>query len=155
MDDKKDFAGKNGFIWWTGIVESRQDPIKLGRCKVRCVGWDADNKMQVPTDMLPWATPMLPVNNPNPYSPKEGDMVVGFFTDGENAQERIIMGILPGIPLKGADPQSAYNDPRGATELAAAPIKPNETENAFYLRVPVEIAKGWRKQPRSYEVQPL
>ena len=33
--DSYDFAGKAGFIWWIGVVENRQDPIKLGRCKVR------------------------------------------------------------------------------------------------------------------------
>ena len=35
-EDSKDFAGKNGFIWWVGVVEDRQDPLKLGRCRVRC-----------------------------------------------------------------------------------------------------------------------
>ena len=70
------FAGKDGFVWWTGVVENRQDPLKLGRCKVRCVGWDSDNKMEAPTDSLPWAMSILPVNNPNPYAIKEGDMVV-------------------------------------------------------------------------------
>ena len=55
MDNQSDVAGKNGFIWWVGFVEDRMDPLKLGRLKVRCVGWDADNKMQLPTDALPWA----------------------------------------------------------------------------------------------------
>ena len=83
---EKDFAGKNGFIWWVGVVEDRQDPLKMGRVRVRAVGWNSDNKMQLPTEQLPWAMPMLPVNNTNPYAPKEGDMVMGFFTDGEAAQ---------------------------------------------------------------------
>jgi len=71
---EKDFAGKNGFIWWMGFVEDRKDPYKLGRVRVRCVGWHPDNKMELPTDMLPWATTTFPVNNTNPYAPKEGDM---------------------------------------------------------------------------------
>ena len=29
MEKDKDFAGKNGFIWWTGIVENRNDPLKM------------------------------------------------------------------------------------------------------------------------------
>ena len=29
-DNDKDFAGKNGFIWWTGVVENRDDPLKMG-----------------------------------------------------------------------------------------------------------------------------
>ena len=95
--EKQNFAGKDGFIWWTGVVENRQDPLKLGRCKVRCVGWDSDNKMEAPTNSLPWAMSILPVNNPNPYAIKEGDMVVGFFMDGENGQFPVMMGVLPGF----------------------------------------------------------
>ena len=125
MEQDKDFAGKNGFIWWTGIVENRNDPLKMGQCQVRCVGWDADNKMHLPTANLPWAKPLLPVNGTDVFAPKEGDMVIGFFIDGESAQERVMMGILPNIPLKAANPQQAFADPRTATELKAAPRTPN------------------------------
>ena len=124
-NDSYDFAGKAGFIWWIGVVENRQDPIKLGRCKVRCIGWHSENKMDLPTENLPWATPVMPLNNTNTYVPKEGDMVVGFFADGENAQEPIMFGAFPGIPLKESNPQQAFNDPRTATELKAAPRTPN------------------------------
>ena len=126
MEKDKDFAGKNGFIWWTGIVENRNDPLKMGQCQVRCVGWDADNKMYLPTEDLPWAKPLLPVNGTEVYAPKEGDMVIGFFIDGESAQERVMMGVLPNIPLKEANPQEAFADPRTAEELATAPKTPKE-----------------------------
>jgi len=126
MEKDKDFAGKNGFIWWTGIVENRNDPLKMGQCQVRCVGWDADNKMHLPTADLPWAKPLLPVNGTNVFAPKEGDMVIGFFIDGESAQERVMMGILPNIPLKASNPQQAFADPRTAEELVTAPKTPKE-----------------------------
>ena len=126
MEKDKDFAGKNGFIWWTGIVENRNDPLKMGQCQVRCVGWDADNKMHLPTTDLPWAKPLLPVNGTDVFSPKEGDMIIGFFIDGESAQERVMMGILPNIPLKASNPQQAFADPRTATELKTAPKTPKE-----------------------------
>ena len=32
------FLGKNGFIWFNGVVEDEQGPQKLGRLRVRCVG---------------------------------------------------------------------------------------------------------------------
>lgn len=124
--DSADFAGKAGFIWWVGVVENRKDPLKLGRCKVRCVGWHSENKMSLPTMNLPWATPIMPLNNTNTFTPKEGDMVVGFFADGENAQEPIMFGVFPGIPLKSANAQEAFSDPRTATELASAPKTPKE-----------------------------
>jgi len=123
MSDKKDFAGKDGFIWWTGVIESRDDPLKMGRCLVRCVGWDSEDKMNTPTEALPWAMPMNGVNSLTNTTAKEGDMAVGFFMDGESAQERIIMGTFPKIPLKEADPESAFQDPRTGT-LADAPRPP-------------------------------
>ena len=127
----KDFAGQHGFIWWIGVVEDRQDPLKLGRCRVRCVGWHSDNKMQLPTNMLPWAMPSVPVNTSNVYTPKEGDMVFGFFIDGENAQEPVLLGMFPSIPLKAANRQQGFNDPRTSAELAAAPVKPYESATNY------------------------
>ena len=40
VEDNADVAGRNGFVWWVGTVESRQDPLKLGRCQVR-IDWGA------------------------------------------------------------------------------------------------------------------
>lgn len=127
-EESKDFAGKSGFIWWVGIIEDRNDPLKMGRLKARAVGWHSEDKMHLPTQELPWATPMLPTNNINVYSPREGDMVVGFFTDGENAQEPIVMGVLPGIALKAANSQEAFSDPRDDNDLSFAPKTPESKE---------------------------
>jgi hypothetical protein len=92
------FAGKNGFIWWVGVVESRVDPLALGRCQVRIIGWHSINKQLVPTEDLPWAHPMYPLNNSKSFSsPRINDWVVGFFLDGENAQQPVMMGVIPGI----------------------------------------------------------
>ena len=135
MSQEKDFAGKSGFIWFIGFVEDRQDPLKMGRVRVRCIGWNADNKMQVPTAALPWATPMLPTNNSNPYALKEGDMVVGFFTDGESAQDPIIMGTLPGLAIKPGNAQEAFSDGRTEAQLAAAPVKPTESPTLYPRRL--------------------
>jgi len=121
---QNDFADTGRFVWWIGFVESRNDPIKLGRVKVRCVGWNSDNKMQLPTDALPWAQISLPSNGINTYAPKEGEMVFGFFMDGEMAQQPIVLGAFPSIPLKAANIQEAYSDPRTSAELASAPRTP-------------------------------
>jgi len=108
------FAGLNGFVWWVGVVEDRQDPLKLGRCKVRIFGWHSEDIQKVPTDLLPWSQAMMPLNNTNPYTPKESDVVVGFFLDGDNAQTPVMMGVLPGIPLNKSNPQQGFNDQRSA-----------------------------------------
>jgi len=126
MDDSKDFAGKNGFVWFMGCIEDRKDPIKLGRVRVRCVGWHAIDKMHLPTNKLPWAMVSYPPNNTNPYAPKEGDMVFGFFADGVSAQEPVIIAAFPSIPLKAANIQEAYSDPRTSDELKASPRSPEK-----------------------------
>jgi len=128
-------SGTSGFIWWTGFVENRQDPLKMGRCQVRCLGWHSENKSELPTKDLPWATALMPINNPTPYSPKEGDMIFGFFTDGESAQQPVMMGIFPRIPLKSGNPSEAFQDPRTASELSAAPVKPNESPTNYPRRL--------------------
>jgi len=134
-EENKDFAGKAGFVWWIGIIEDRQDPLKLGRCRVRCVGWHSENKMHLPTEMLPWATPTFPTNNPSTYAPKEGDMVFGFFADGENAQNPILVGVFPSIPLKAGNAQEAFSDGRNSEQLISAPVKPSESATLYPRRL--------------------
>ena len=128
---KNNFAGKDGFIWWTGAVEDRQDPLKLGRCRVRCLGWHSPNKMELPTKFLPWAIPSIPINMPNVYTPREGDMVFGFFLDGENAQQPVMLGSFPNIPIKAANAQQPFNDSRTNSELSVAPVKPYESATNY------------------------
>jgi len=95
---KQDFIGLNGFIWWVGVVETRDDPLKLGRCRVRIFGWHADDLSKLPTKELPWAQVLLPTTGSRTISTiREGDWVSGYFLDGENAQEPVVVGIFPGI----------------------------------------------------------
>lgn len=99
--------GKDGFIWFVGVVEDRMDPKHMGRVRVRCLGWhnpSTDEDEGIPTEDLPWASIMQPVTSTSisgiGTSPGliEGTWVVGFFRDGDSAQEPIIMGTLPGRP---------------------------------------------------------
>ena len=94
----ENFIGKDGFIWWIGVVEARDDPLGLGRCRVRIFGWHNDNKMELPSKDLPWAQPVYPLNNSKAFSaPRLGEWVVGFFMDGMNGQSPVMLGVLPGI----------------------------------------------------------
>lgn len=96
----RNFLGHDGFIWWIGIVEDINDPLTLGRCKVRCFGYHPAKKTNlVPTEDLPWALTIHPLNTPNLYgTPRVGEWVFGFFLDSLSAQEPAILGYLPAIP---------------------------------------------------------
>jgi hypothetical protein len=87
--------------------------------------------MHLPTSGLPWATSVFPVNNSSPYAAKEGDMVFGFFSDGDFAQDPVILGVFPGIPLKLGNAQEAFSDGRDTGQLQGAPVKPDETKTLY------------------------
>ena len=118
------FIGKDGFNWWVGVVENRNDPLKLGRCQIRIFGHHTENKQLLPTSDLPWAQASLPTNSSQLFSaPKEGEFVIGFFADGESSQAPIMTGVLPGLkPSTGGD--SGFQDPRTPAQVAAAPKPP-------------------------------
>ena len=116
----RNFIGKGNFTWFIGVVEDRDDPVQLGRVRVRCYGWHTDDKGQIPTDQLPWAIPVNPVQSASvsgvghsPTGLVEGSWVVGFFIDGERAQEPMILGSIYGVPTSFADPSMGFNDPKG------------------------------------------
>jgi hypothetical protein len=101
----RNFIGQDGFVWWIGVVEDINDPLMLGRCKVRCFGYHpAKTTSLVPTEDLPWALSIHPLNTPNLYaSPKVGEWVFGFFLDSMSAQEPAILGYLPAIPQNASE----------------------------------------------------
>ena len=96
----RNFIGQDGFVWWIGVVEDIDDPLTLGRCKVRCFGYHpAKSTNLVPTEDLPFALSIHPLNTPNLYgTPRIGEWVFGFFLDALSAQEPAILGYLPAIP---------------------------------------------------------
>jgi len=120
------FAGKNGFVWFQGVVEDRKDPLQLGRVRVRCLGFHTEDKQLIPTEDLPWAYPVQPITSAamsgigsTPLGPVAGTWVFGFFRDGESAQEPMILGTLGGIPQEKANPNEGFNDPSGNYPLEA------------------------------------
>ena len=113
------FMGQDGFIWFTGVVEDRNDPDSLGRVRVRCLGIHTEDLNDIPTNQLPWAQVMHSVSNPSmqglgnsPSFLVEGSWVIGFFLDAREMQQPIIMGSLPGIPTDAPDFTKGFNDPR-------------------------------------------
>ena len=54
MENTQNFMGFE-YIWWQGVVEDRLDPLKIGRCRVRILGFHTEDKNKIPTNDLPWA----------------------------------------------------------------------------------------------------
>ena len=113
------FMGQDGFVWFTGVVEDRNDPEKLGRVRVRCLGWHSESLVNIPKGDLPWAHIMHPITDPSmqglgntPSFLVEGSWVIGFFLDAVEKQQPLIIGSLPGEPQDGADHTKGFNDPR-------------------------------------------
>lgn len=137
MHQTNNFFGKSGFYHFFGIVEDRLDPEKLGRLRVRCFGVHTDNKAELPTEHLPWAQVILPLDSspnaiPNTW---EGDMVFGFFADGVSMQVPVILGSVSSKMSK-SDPMLGFSDPRPAGVVA----KPGESPTTYNSKVGSNIS---------------
>ena len=119
MNNDKNFLGRNGFIWFNGVVEDRLDPQYTGRVRVRCIGYHTQDKIKLPTADLPWATVVLPTTaagisglGSSPSALVEGSWVFGYFRD-EDLQEPVVLGSMPGRPIELANTSKGFYDPNG------------------------------------------
>ena len=78
------FTGlKNNF--YTGIVEDRNDPLQVGRVRVRIFGLHTDDKQLIGTPDLPWSDVLMPTTSPSlsglglsPHGLVEGSTAVSY-----------------------------------------------------------------------------
>ena len=132
--------GFDKVVLFFGVVEDRNDPLKLGRCKIRIFAIHPDDQILVTTEQLPWAMPIMPITGNagtmgigySPVGPTVGTHVVGFFADGMQKQQPNFFGDIPGsaghfnygvnqkVPAPGSDGKSAYG-PQG-TEQITGPV---------------------------------
>ena len=110
------FLGSN-FSWWVGQIaddsvwrdnihsgkyESKNDVPGWGRrYKVRIIGLHDQGQTTIPDDQLPWANVMYPITGGGGQTAsgqtanlRQGNMVFGFFLDGQDQQVPVIMGVL-------------------------------------------------------------
>jgi hypothetical protein len=113
----KNFIGRDGFIWWIGQVPDakywkgnlpslpQDDPSNLPgfkyRVKVRILGYHTADLNNLSDEDLPWALVMLPTtagsgSGSSAVTPRfsGGEFVFGFFLDGDNGQQPVIIGTL-------------------------------------------------------------
>ena len=130
------------FIWFMGVVEDRNDPLQLGRCRVRIFGHHTGSFTTLPPEDLPWAQPMQPVTSAaisgvgqSPTGLVEGTWVVGFFMDGSDRQRPMIMGSVAGIPGETTHFQEGFSDPNG---IYPKPSQSGEPDTPKLSRVEAE-----------------
>ena len=105
------------FLWWVGQIaddSTWRENISAGkfedknsipgwgrRYKVRIIGLHDQGEVTIPSDQLPWAQIMYPVTAGGGQAGarqtsqlRQGNMVFGFFLDGQDQQVPVIMGVL-------------------------------------------------------------
>ena len=138
------FLGHNGFLWFVGVVEDRQDPQFAGRVRVRCLGHHTSNKNILPTSDLPWSQVVLPITSSgisgvgqSPLGLVEGSWVFGYFRDGNNRQEPLVIGSLPGRPSEYGNPNKGFYDPNARENDTTKSVYPREIDEPDVNRLAV------------------
>lgn len=110
--------------FWTGVVEDRNDPEQLGRCRVRIFGHHTGDTTSLSTQDLPWAIPLQSITSAaisgvgsTPVGIVPGSWVMGFFLDGQDAQKPIILGTVAGKPAANPLVQQAQQQQELAKDL--------------------------------------
>jgi hypothetical protein len=102
---QNNFIGRDGFVWWIGQIAPLDSMKKQStgggwgnRFKVRIMGYHPLNEDELSNEDLPWAQALIPTTSGSGAANvmtgvqlQPGDMVFGFFLDGDNAQVPVIM----------------------------------------------------------------
>ena len=122
---KSNFLGRDGFRWWVGQVapEDAQGSQFNGkgwgnRVKVRILGYHPDDDLELTNEQLPWAHVLLSPesgsgrgNKGKPIRILPGDNVFGFFMDGDDAQQPVIMGVFANTKQAASLMSGEYTQP--------------------------------------------
>lgn len=90
-------------LFFIGVIENNYDPRLEGRVQVRAFGVHG-TVQQIPTQDLPWATLIYGSYDPNSPIPPLNAWVFGFFIDGRDAQQPMILGLIPTQMTEAIDP---------------------------------------------------
>lgn len=81
-------------LFFVGVVENNVDERLEGRVQVRAFGIHG-TKDQIATEDLPWATLIIGNHDINFTVPPLNAWVFGFFLDGRDAQQPMVLGLIP------------------------------------------------------------
>jgi len=107
---KSNYIGKDGFSWWIGQVAHPDYWKKAAdyfngdwnyRCKVRIIGYHPFSGSVLSDEDLPWAQVMIDPafgsaqgGTGKTLDLKGGETCFGFFLDGDDAQQPVVLGLL-------------------------------------------------------------
>lgn len=105
--------------WFVGVVVDINDPLQLGRVKVRIYGIHTGNQSDISHFDLPWAQVVTPITEGGSSGIgantgiKPMALVFGLFMDGKNSQMPIIIGSLPKFETSSSQspPVAPVDDP--------------------------------------------
>ena len=138
---QSNFIGRDGFRWWVGQVapEDAQGGQINGdgwgdRVKVRILGYHPEDDVELKNEELPWAHVLKSPESgsgragrgkPPKISP--GDTVLGFFLDGDNAQQPVILGVFSSsVPAAAKAKDKEYSQPFVPFTGYTSKVKPND-----------------------------
>jgi hypothetical protein len=115
------------FETFLAIIEDLDDPLMLGRCRLRVF---QHHDKSIPTEDLDWAKPIIPNSSAiegvgiSPTWYKVGTWVVGFYIDGKTRQQPLILGALDRIPGNDDNKHSVSKLARGTDTFEQKKIGP-------------------------------
>lgn len=161
---KSNFLGKDGFVWWIGRVADPKvwrDKVKNFknfegdfaknqwnyRCKVRIVGYHTFDPNVLSDKDLPWAHILTSAADGSPAMGGFGKMpmlyggesVLGFFLDGEEAQQPVIVATFYKNPnVDKIENPSGYDGFSGVKSDSSLSSSGNPGGTPPYTRIPID-----------------
>ena len=155
-----------------GIVEDRNDPLQIGRVRVRVYGIHTDSKLNIASADLPWAQVLLPTTSAGvsgmgtQHGLVEGSTVFGFFRDSDTCQDPVVVASSSGYPTSGTKEtvtdelisrsvELGFNDPRRLTvedyvDTPDGPNPPQDSRRPHGLTLAMDTAP---KSPETIDVK--
>ena len=169
---KSNFLGRDGFRWWIGQIppeSAHGDQINKGgwgnRFKVRIMGYHPYDITELPDEDLPWAQVLISTtagsgagNNATTVKIAPGDVVFGFFLDGDNAQIPVIMGVFGRtkqvLTSKNAGPFQPFTGFTSKIKNDGTALKPDQTneQDADSQKSPRNVSPAQAKVIGSDEI---
>ena len=122
-------SGLDNLVWFMGLVEDNNDPLS-GRVRVRAFGFHPPySDGLVGTEDLPWAHVVR--DGKFVSVPDNGDMAIGFFMDGKDAQHPVVIGVINSAKFSLPTTSNPYGPPTASTGTSTGgkPVRVGQAVN--------------------------